>query len=209
MGLSPDAGFRARTLLSLCETHLIDSALALPMFYLARNALLRRHIATEDGDPLVAITGVAALPPQYLHRLPFLHARTILYGLDGISRALRRLASIDDAPVGLTRIANDFAADFPGLKFVRDSAHHLEDRALGLDQRGNRLDLKPIASGPIRSTASVLALDNLEDENLCFTGADGNYHKVALNSSSLRKAQSSVQDAIKQFDWSGPAQILP
>jgi hypothetical protein len=210
IGLSPEAAFRARTLLSLGETHLIDSALALPMFELARNALLRRHIAVENTDPVVDTRGLASLPPQYLHRLPFVHAHTILYGLDGISRALQRLASTDGAPSGLTRIANDFASDFPELKFVRDSSHHLEDRALGLDQRGKPLDLKPITSGPIQSTTGgVLALDNLEDESLCFTGVDGNYHRVAMSSSSLRKAQSSVQDAINQFDWSGPAQILP
>jgi hypothetical protein len=150
------------------------------------------------------------LPRTYRHRLPFVHAHTVLYALDGVKRALAVLANEAGLPPAISEASADFISLFPGLTPIRDSSHHLEDRTRRLARFGKRLKLQPVTTGAINAPGGgFLGLDNLEGDDLCFTGSDGAYHRVAINDANLRLAQSAVQSVVDALTWKGPPIFLP
>lgn len=208
-GLNPETARDIESLLRVCEDHLIDAGLALAMFEFARAQLVKTFPGSAEEVSDAAIFE-GELPRQYRHRLPFLHAHSVLYALDGVKRALAALAREAGLSPTISDASDDFNSWFPGLTPVRDSSHHLEDRARGLDRFGKPLTLHPITSGPISAPdGGVLALDNLEDADLCFTGSDGVYHRVPIDEASVRRAQSAVQAVIDALAWKGDPSVLP
>jgi hypothetical protein len=85
------------------------------------------------------------LPRSVAHHLPIIYARAIVFALDSIQKALNVLAAAP-VPTAAGDAARDLSAAVPGLKQVRDTTHHHEDRLRGLDRHGKPLDLKPIAT---------------------------------------------------------------
>jgi hypothetical protein len=75
------------------------------------------------------------LPDAYAHRLPFVHARSCVYALDTIGKAIKSLARMPGLPAGVAQARADFEARFPTLVSIRDSAHHPEDRVRGVRGR--------------------------------------------------------------------------
>src|SRR5271167_2713748 len=68
-------------------------------------------------------------PDEYLRRLPFIHAHTVLFALDGVSKALAVLAKTPDLPPGAAFASDAFTTALPSVVEIRNSAHHVEDRA--------------------------------------------------------------------------------
>ncbi|MGI9148521.1 MAG: hypothetical protein ACR2IK_18540 [Chloroflexota bacterium] len=101
------------------------------------------------------------LPRSYTHRLPLLHAKSFLYALDTVLKALAQLAHIEGVPARVeTELAN-YRSAFPSLKDVRDSAHHVEDRVHG-KARNKKLVLKPVQNAAISApTGGALIVDML------------------------------------------------
>jgi len=123
---------------------------------------------------------VSGVPTSYTFRLPFIHA------------------------------LEEFERRLPGVKPVRDSSHHTEDRARGLGRNLKPLDLQPITTGAIFAPGGgVLVLNSLENDDLCFTGSDGAYHRVPINAASVRAAQEAVQRVLDAFTWKGPTRSVP
>jgi hypothetical protein len=106
-------------------------------------------------------------------------------------------------------IAQDFKDAFPGLKQVRDSAHHLEDRMRRQDRKGARFTPKAIRTPGFYSVEGGLFVRNLDGNSLLFTGQDGGHYSVAITAESLRIGQSAIQRVIDTFEWSGPTRKVP
>lgn len=150
-----------------------------------------------------------ALPDSYEHRLPFIHAHTAVYALDSIGKILKALSGMG-LPVGVTDALNDYRSMLPNLVAVRDSAHHSEDRARGLDRNHQPLTLQPINNAMISApNGGVLALSNLNGNLLGYTAGDGHYREVEISSISVAAAQTSIQKAIDSFTWTGPSRVVP
>lgn len=208
-GLDQERAHDIQSLLRVCENHLIDAGLALAMFNDARTQLEMsiRGSGVEASDAEIFD---GELPRNYRHRLPFVHAHTVLYALDGVKRALAVLANEAGLPPAISEASADFISLFPGLTPIRDSSHHLEDRTRRLARFGKRLKLQPVTTGAINAPGGgFLGLDNLEGDDLCFTGSDGAYHRVAINDANLRLAQSAVQSVVDALTWKGPPIFLP
>jgi hypothetical protein len=208
-GLAQEKTRDIESLLRVCEDHLIDAGLALAMFNDARTQLEKSFRGAGDEASDARIFD-GELPRNYRHRLPFVHAHTVLYALDGLKRALGVLANEAGLSPVISIASADFNSWFPGLTPVRDSSHHLEDRARGLGRSGKRLKLQPVTTGAINAPGGgFLGIDNLEGDDLCFTGSDGAYHRVAINDANLRLAQSAVQSVLDALTWKGPPRFLP
>jgi hypothetical protein len=80
--------------------------------------------------------------------------------LDTLANILRVLAAEAWAPSALGQVRNDWLAAFPQLKHVRDTAHHIEDRARGIDRNGKPLKLAPINNEMVNAPGGVLILDS-------------------------------------------------
>jgi len=192
-GLTDDKRPTVEAMLRVCETHVNDAAVGLALF-------------------------AAAIPPPapegwprgYAFRLPFIHAHTVLYALDGVEKALHVLARVQGLPGAVAGASGSFKSQLPTVRAVRDSSHHLEDRARGLDRDGKPLSLKPVTTMGISApNGGMLGTDNLHGNCLAFTGSDGEYHQVEISAASVAVAQTATQQVIDALPWRGPDRTVP
>lgn len=148
------------------------------------------------------------LPRSLEWNLPFLHAKSFVYGLDAIVKAVAVLAA--HARPGTSRQALDAMTQVvPDLVAVRNTAHHMEDRARGLRKGGQPLDLKPLGDAPEGAPGSILILDCLEGETFSTTVADGGVGHVTVDEATLGVARDAVQTVLDGYSWTGPPRLTP
>ncbi|WP_312581131.1 hypothetical protein [Atlantibacter hermannii] len=152
--------------------------------------------------------GQGELPRSHSHALIFLYAKSFLYALDSIDRFLYVLSSEPGVPENLKIIHQGISAVLPHLREVRNSSHHLEDRARGL-VFGKPLKLKPIDSGGIYAPNGALVLNNLHGTKFGTTMANGHFGEVDVSTESLGKIREIVQAVFDSFEWRGKKQHLP
>jgi hypothetical protein len=150
------------------------------------------------------------MPSSYSFRLPFLHAHSFLYAVDGFGKALSKLAREIDVPSAVNDVLVDFQAAFPGTTDVRDSAQHLDDRSRGLGRKEKPLKLKPLVNEFINAPGGgVLMLGNLSNDKLGYTTASGQHAEIPINIDSARTIQTLFQRVLDSFSWQGPSRLLP
>jgi hypothetical protein len=174
-----------------------------------RFAALRDIPEAADLEARRQEWAVGQIPESYQHRLPFIHAHTVLFALDAIGKALGRLVGVDGIPAGVVAAREGYKTALPHLVDVRDSAHHVEDRARGLDRRGQSLDLQPVNNSAFNAPNGILGLSNLNGNQLGYTASDGHYREVDISATSVRAAQTAIQGVLDALSWRGPARTVP
>lgn len=149
------------------------------------------------------------IPEAHRRRAIFLYAQAFLFALDGIGKTLSALASAAWVPVAVKTARGDFYRGLPDLTGVRDTSHHLEDRARGRDRRGKRLALKPVMSGGINAPGGALILGNLTNNRYGSTKEDGSFGEVEVSAQSLELARSAIQTCIDALKWRAPMHHVP
>jgi hypothetical protein len=149
------------------------------------------------------------VPETYAFRVPFIHAHSFLFALVGILKALRAIEGMAAAPAPARTAAKRVAGLFPTAVGIRDSAHHVEERARGLKRGGKPIELKPIETGPIRAPAGALMLSMLNGNRLGYTMDDGAYGELEVSRETLKSAQVIMQEVLDAFAWKGPATTVP
>lgn len=148
-------------------------------------------------------------PDGYQHRLPFLHAKSFVYGLDTLQKSLERLAKMPEVPASVGEVLAVFRAAFPDLINVRDSSHHAEDRVQG-KRYEIRIDLQPLENAAVHAPGGgVLIVDMLNGRRFGGTLGDGSYGEVDVSPESLVVAGECVQRILDSFAWSGPPMHMP
>jgi hypothetical protein len=150
------------------------------------------------------------VPAGYEDRLPFIYAHTVVFALDNIGKTLHALAGMPGVPAGVATARDGYGQALPDLIDVRDTAHHLEDRARGLDRRRNPLVLQPVNNGFIHApNGGFVGLGNLNHNRLGYTASDGHYREVEVSAQSVTAAQTAIQQALDAFSWRGPGRTAP
>ena len=144
-------------------------------------------------------------PDSYMQHLVFIHARTVLYALDGISKALGVLADTSGVPLGVKTAKNAYDAALPDLVGVRDSSHHVEDRARSLSGQGKKK--KPVP--PLPGNNRLIITNGLRGNQFGHTLADGRYGEVDISATSVETAQTAIQSAFDALAWHGPSRTVP
>jgi len=149
------------------------------------------------------------LPEEYQHRLPFIHAKSCVYALDTLVKAMRLLAGIPSVPSTVSDALDDFNEAFPDLVHVRDSSHHAEDRVQG-KRRDVRIELGPVTNDAIHAPGGgVLISDMLINNRYGGTLGDGSYGEVEISADSVVVAQACVQRILSAFEWRGSEMHMP
>lgn len=150
------------------------------------------------------------MPHEYQRRLLWIYAHAYVYALDSFHKVLENLTKERDRPNTIEKELTKFRAAFPHLKGIRDSAHHLEDRGLGRDRRGNPLKLEPIDNGIVRAPGGgVLLLSVLEGNRLWYTLEDGSHGELAISHDNIAIAAEVFQSVINAFRWKGRPRLIP
>lgn len=150
------------------------------------------------------------VPDAYVSRLDFVHAHTVLYALDGVSKGLAALAGTPGLPAPVAAASAAFDDALPSLVEIRNSAHHAEDRARRRNKRGGPIDLKPVSNSTIEAPGGgVLILSSLNNNRLGYTLSSGHYEEVEISANSVAAAQTTIQQAFDGFTWEGPPRTVP
>lgn len=151
------------------------------------------------------------LPKSHQNRIKFMYARSFLYALDTIEKFLKVLSEEEGRPQLIADLHLQLKSDFPDLTGVRNTSHHLEDRARGLDAQKvpQPIKLKPVNADFIVGSQGDLILDNLHGTKYGCTMANGRYGVVDVSLDSLLKVQSIIQNVFDAFEWVGFRHHLP
>lgn len=149
-------------------------------------------------------------PFELEHPRIFIFARSFLYALDQFEKLVAAICEDPATPTGLSAFKERMSQEFPDLREVRNSAHHMEDRVRGLGRNGKSLNLtgldNEIVSAP---NARVLILNSLIGNRYGSTMADGSYGEVDVTPESLAKVVAILEGVLQTFTWSGPTRHEP
>ena len=157
-----------------------------------RREMLREKWAKEGG------------PESYARRAVFIHAQSFVSSLAVLQRSLLALAKYDFEPAVASRIkeaVDDFGLALPGLKDVRDSVAHVEERVRS-EARGKKITTQPISNSLIHAPGGgamvVIALNN---QHYGGTIADGTYAEVEVADATTEVARAAVQAVFAALPW--------
>lgn len=202
----PEPGWKRRQPAERAIAEAMESQLPAPLDYFTRCDILEKANLQARRQEWAA----GYVPENYERRLTFIHAHVVLYALDTIGRILNSLARISGIPAGVVAARDGYRTAIPDLVSVRDSAHHPEHRARGLDRDGKPLTLQPINNGMINApNGNVLALNNLNGNRLGYTSNDGHYGEVEISAQTLTVAQTAIQQVLDALPWSGSRKTVP
>lgn len=139
---------------------------------------------------------------RYKRAVPFLYAHSYLFSLDNVHKIMGVLAK-EDVPLAVIDAIADFQAKFSTLVEIRNSAHHVEDRARGIGKRGKTIKPKPIDTPGIKASGGVLIMSNLSNNRYGCTLHDGTFGEIEISSIVLTEFQGSIQKILDAFKWTG------
>ena len=142
-------------------------------------------------------------PEAYRDRLVFIHARSFVSTLALLRRGLEELSGYDlgQASSAVRQALASFDVALPGVKSVRDSAEHREDRVRG-KVRGKALDLKPVVNSMVHAPGGgVLIVESLNNRSYGGTIADGSHAEVEVSDQATEVARAVVQAVLDAMPW--------
>jgi hypothetical protein len=132
-------------------------------------------------------------PSIYYDAAPRLHAQTFVLLLRMIGLYLEKIAEeAGPAYPVLEQLAKNFEASFPGLKDLRNSITHAEDRLRHLDQKHRAII--PQAVPGITEGDGVFLSGLLKDRSLGWTLGDGNYAECEVSERALAIATRHAEE---------------
>jgi hypothetical protein len=143
-------------------------------------------------------------PESYKHRVPFIHAQSFVSSLAVLQRsliALTRYALDKAVQARIQQACDDFAAALPGLKDVRDSVAHVEERVRG-EVHGKKIKAQPVSNSMIHAPqGGVLIVSALNNQSYGGTIADGTYVEVEIADATTAIAWAAVQAVYDALPW--------
>jgi hypothetical protein len=193
--LPRDSYTQVNNLLKLLELHLADAAIGLHLF---GHWQLVPDLWSSDEVEQVQGCAHGHADVAYSYRLACIHAHTVLYALDRIQKALNKLAEVPGVPARLAEVRDAYQQALPSVVPVRNSAHHREDRVMGVGGGNRRLD-----------PSNLLITSKLGPTRLGYTLGDGSYGEIEISRESVGLAWAAVQYAIEAFSWQGYPFLAP
>jgi hypothetical protein len=167
----------------------------------ARRELQREKWAREGG------------PQSYQHRAVFILAQSFVTTLAQLQRSLIALSNYDfppDVKKGLQSACDEFAIALPGLKGVRDSVAHAEDRVRG-EAFGKKIATQPVINSIVHApNGGPVVVSALNNQRYGGTIADGTYAEVEIADATTEVARIAVQAVFDALPWlPGPRELEP
>jgi len=176
-------------LIGVCESSLMDAALCLALFEATQ---------AHQVDPRMPDWAPSWRPL-------FIYAREFVFALDTIGKSLNVIAN-ETRLVEVRSAVDDFSKAIPTLTAVRDTAHHLEDRARGRDKHKKPLDLRPFTILGVDFPRG-LYVGNLFGSSYGGTAGSGEHATVEVTTETLEVARRALQRVLDALPWEGAPQL--
>jgi len=166
------------------------------------------RLETESRAVTQAMMG-GVVPALYGYHAPFVYAKGFVFALALVRQVLVQIRKEPTTnAVGVSALSV-LDSSLPGLKGVRDSMAHADERALGTSNRGT-ISPKPITSGSLRApTGGILMFSNLISNSLGYTDANGDYAEVPITATAHLSAVTCLQQTIDKVKWRGRPHVVP
>lgn len=149
------------------------------------------------------------LPTAIVHRLPFVHARSFLFAMHSARSAVVACRKQSEFESAASTCLIGWDKHLPGLKGVRDSSAHVDER---VQRKGRKGEIKP---APLQNAfvsapnGGAFIIESLNANNFGGTLEDGSYGEVPITSEALATAAQLVQTFWDQCPWKGPKRLVP
>lgn len=133
-----------------------------------------------------------------------MHARSLVFAVDNFVKMLGSMASDVSAPGAVLRtVIEDFVALVPGAKALRDSLHHIEDRARGLNKKGKPIVTTDVSYGPVRTSGPSIYFvgSNLVNNRIMCTADNGDLVDLEVSEVTVQTMVETLQKVINAFTW--------
>jgi hypothetical protein len=141
---------------------------------------------------------------SYQRRVVFIHAQSFVSTLAVLQRSLLAFTTYAFAPAvaaSLQQACDDFAAALPGLKGIRDSTAHVEERVRG-EAHGKKIATQPITNSMVHAPGGgVMIVSALNNQHYGGTIADGTYAEVEVADATTEVARVAVQAVYDALPW--------
>jgi hypothetical protein len=156
------------------------------------------HLAQELFD------GAAARPfDRRARREQLLYVQAFVFALDYFVKQLGVMAKeVSDLPALKEELA-DFNSRIPGIEDLRDSLHHVEDRARGLRKNKGRIKPHPIDKFGFQSEGGGLLFvgPNISGSKVFCTAGDGRLVEIDICRATLEEMIVTLQRVIDALPW--------
>jgi hypothetical protein len=163
-----------------------------PILEQARREMLREKWERDGG------------PDSYKDRVAFILAQSFVSTLALVQRSLLALTRYPfelKVAVSIQKACDDFAAALPGLKDVRDSVAHAEDRIRG-EARGKKITTQPVSNALIYAPdGGAMVISAINNQHYGGTTADGTYVEVEVTDATTEVARAAVQAIYDALPW--------
>jgi hypothetical protein len=143
-------------------------------------------------------------PESYRRRRVFIPAEAFVSTLAVLQRTILTLSRFElgpDIDSGIKQAADDLARALPGLKGVRDSVAHKDERVRGLAYK-KKIETQPVSNALIHAPAGgAMIIGSLNNNNYGGTIADGNYAEVEIADATTEVARQAVQAVYDALPW--------
>jgi hypothetical protein len=170
---------------------------------------LRRSVAVDE-EILRRTLEQGILPKDISSRRVFVAAKSFALAAAAIER-LCKVAGHSISAASASDSALRMLADrLPGIKGVRHSLVHVEDRRRGQKGRGKPIDFQPIdMPGFVQAPAGLMIGFSLVNHVLCITQADGTVGQLPIDEDTVATLTGAAQILIDGLMWTGPPSIWP
>jgi hypothetical protein len=150
-------------------------------------------------------------PAAYRDRRPLVYARAFVLSTDLIVKLVSSLSKVAGIPPGVDQVLTSLDQAFPGLRHLRNSSAHLEDRVQAVDKKGKTINSKPYAGPGIVTGGGQggMILEALEGTRFTSTLADGGHGSLDISADTLSVLVAHAQRVVDLLPWRGSPQIFP
>ena len=178
-GKDRDQAFQAQHILSLIQGLFIEAVVSYALCQPITADNVREYMDECQRDD----------ETPYERCLNGLYAKAFVFALDGIEKLFNRLVEMSNSPKEIKLLYEKYKTLFGHLKYIRDSAIHIEDRG-----RGKTRNQEPL-------NTHIIVLGGFIERRYTFTGEDGRQYEIEISEPTLKKAKEIIQEIINSYSW--------
>ncbi len=141
-----------------------------------------------------------------------MHARSLVFAVDNFIKMIEAMIKDQAAPAAALRTTLDsFIAAVPGATALRNSLHHIEDRARRIGSGGRTIAQTggaPAGFSVPPGTQVMFIGSNISNDVIFCTAGNGQTVELEVSDNTVRLMAQTLQEVVDAFKWKSPSTPL-